>query len=104
MGDGGSLFLGFVISSVGVHTQAKSNTALALTVCVLSLGLPIIDTLLSIIRRISRGKDPFSADREHIHHRLLALGLTPRQVALYPVRILRVFGIIRCLPQSRGGK
>ena len=82
MGDGGSLFLGFVISAVGVHTQSKSNTALALTVCVLSLGLPIIDTLLSIVRRISRGKDPFSADREHIHHRLLALGLTPRQVAL----------------------
>ena len=82
MGDGGSLFLGFVIASVGVHTQAKSNTALALTVCALSLGLPIIDTLLSIFRRVRRGKDPFSADREHIHHRLLALGLSPRQVAL----------------------
>ena len=82
MGDGGSLFLGFIIATVGVHTQAKSNTALALTVCVLALGLPILDTALSILRRLSRGKDPFSADREHIHHRLLAIGLTPKQAAL----------------------
>ena len=82
MGDCGSLFLGFVIAAVGIQTQAKSSAAIALTVPVLALGLPIVDTILAVIRRLRRGKSVFSADREHIHHRLIALGLTQRQAVL----------------------
>ena len=82
MGDCGSLFLGFVIAAVAVKTSAKSSTAIALTVPVLALGLPIVDAFLAIVRRIRRGKSVFSADREHIHHRLLALGFTQRQAVL----------------------
>jgi UDP-GlcNAc:undecaprenyl-phosphate GlcNAc-1-phosphate transferase len=96
MGDCGSMFLGFVIASAAVQTQAKSSTAVALTVCVLALGLPVLDTAMSIVRRIRKGRPVFDADREHIHHRLLALGFTQRQamVILYGVcGLLAVFAL-----------
>lgn len=94
MGDCGSLFLGFVIAAVGVKTQAKSSTALALTVPVLALGLPIVDAFLAIIRRLRRGKSVFAADKEHIHHRLLALGLTQRQAVLVLYALCGIFAAV----------
>ena len=82
MGDAGSLFLGFVLAVVSVEAHVKSSAAVALVVPVVALALPIADTLLAMGRRWLRGMPVFRADREHIHHRLLALGLTQRQVAL----------------------
>jgi UDP-GlcNAc:undecaprenyl-phosphate/decaprenyl-phosphate GlcNAc-1-phosphate transferase len=85
MGDTGSMFLGFVLAAVSLRTSQKSPTAWALLVPVVVLGLPIADTLLAFLRRAMRGQSPFKADRQHIHHRLLDLGLTHRQTvwALY---------------------
>lgn len=94
MGDCGSLFLGFVIAAVGVKTQAKSSTAIALTIPVLALGLPIVDAFLAIIRRVRRGTSVFSADKEHIHHRLLALGLTQRQAVLVLYALCGIFAAV----------
>lgn len=94
MGDCGSLFLGFVIAAVGIKTQAKSSAALALTVPVLALGLPIVDTFLAVIRRLRRGRSVFAADREHIHHRLLALGLTQRQAVLILYGVCGLFAAV----------
>ena len=82
MGDTGSMFLGFVLAASSIWTNQKSSTAVAILVPVVALGLPIADTLLAIIRRALRGRPLFSADREHIHHRLLALGLSQRQAVL----------------------
>ena len=82
MGDTGSMFLGFILAAGSIWTHQKSSTAVALLVPVVALGLPIADTLLAILRRALRGKPLFSADREHIHHRLLALGLSHRQAVL----------------------
>jgi UDP-GlcNAc:undecaprenyl-phosphate GlcNAc-1-phosphate transferase len=107
MGDCGSMFLGFVIASAAVQTQAKSSTAVALTVCVLALGLPVLDTAMSIVRRLRRGRPVFDADREHIHHRLLALGFTPRQamLILYGVcGLLAIFAIAVKLEAGHGLK
>jgi UDP-GlcNAc:undecaprenyl-phosphate GlcNAc-1-phosphate transferase len=82
MGDTGSLFLGFILAAVSLRTSHKSSTAWALLVPVMALGLPIADTLLAFIRRALRGQSPFQPDREHIHHKLLDIGLTHRQAVL----------------------
>ncbi len=82
MGDSGSLFLGFVLAAVSVKTQAKGTAALALSASALALGLPLLDTALSIVRRVRRKRPVFAADGEHIHHRLVRLGFTQRQAAL----------------------
>ena len=84
MGDTGSLFLGFVISAMSIYgsRQQKSSTAVAVAIPLLALGLPLADTALAMFRRALRGRSMFSADREHIHHKLLDLGLTHRQAVL----------------------
>lgn len=82
LGDSGSMFLGFVLASISIWTQRKGATAAALLIPVLALGLPILDTALSVLRRVWRGTSPFKADREHLHHKLLALGLSHRGAVL----------------------
>jgi UDP-GlcNAc:undecaprenyl-phosphate GlcNAc-1-phosphate transferase len=82
MGDTGSMFLGFVLAVTTVASSQKSSTAVAMLVPIIGLGLPIADTLLAMLRRALRGRPLFSADREHIHHKLLALGFTHRQAVL----------------------
>ncbi|MFL5291594.1 MAG: glycosyltransferase family 4 protein [Myxococcales bacterium] len=91
MGDTGSLFLGFVLAATSLRTGNGSSSAWALLVPVLALGLPIADTLLAFTRRALRGQSPFHPDREHIHHKLLDLGLTHRQV------VLALYGTCVCL-------
>jgi UDP-GlcNAc:undecaprenyl-phosphate GlcNAc-1-phosphate transferase len=82
MGDTGSMFLGFVLATTAIQTNQKSSMAVAIAVPIIALGVPIADTLLAMIRRAARGLPMFSADRGHIHHRLLATGLSQRQVVL----------------------
>jgi UDP-GlcNAc:undecaprenyl-phosphate GlcNAc-1-phosphate transferase len=82
MGDTGSMFLGFVLATTAIQTNQKSSTAVAILVPIIALGVPIADTLLAMIRRAARGSPLFQADRGHIHHRLLAAGLTHRQAVL----------------------
>ncbi len=93
LGDSGSMFLGFTLSAVSLWTHQKGATAAALLIPVLALGLPILDTTLSFIRRIRRGRSPFEADREHLHHRLLALGLSHRGAVLTLYTASGVFGL-----------
>jgi UDP-GlcNAc:undecaprenyl-phosphate GlcNAc-1-phosphate transferase len=82
MGDAGSLFIGYVVAATSVMANFKSQTTVALAVPVLLLGLPILDTSLAFFRRMLRGRSPLSADRDHVHHRLLAFGLSHRNVVL----------------------
>jgi UDP-GlcNAc:undecaprenyl-phosphate GlcNAc-1-phosphate transferase len=82
MGDTGSLFLGFVLATSAIQTNQKSSTAVAVLIPCIALGLPIADTLLAMGRRAIRGRPIFQADKEHIHHRLLALGLSHRQAVM----------------------
>lgn len=93
LGDSGSMFLGFVLGAVSIWTQQKGATAVALLIPILALGLPILDTTLSFVRRIGNGKSPFEADREHLHHRLLALGLSHRNAVLTLYTASIVFGL-----------
>ena len=77
------MFLGFVLAAVSIKTSTKSGTAVAMLVPVMALGLPIMDTLLAMVRRTVLGRPMFSADKEHIHHRMMSrLVLSHRSAVL----------------------
>lgn len=82
LGDSGSLFVGFMLAGIGLLGSQKSPTVIAVAIPIVSLGLPVLDTTLAVARRFLRGQPIFTADRAHIHHRLLSLGHSPRRVAL----------------------
>ena len=82
MGDTGSMFLGFVLAATAMQTNQKSSTAVAILIPTIALGLPIMDTLLAMARRWFRGRPLFQPDKEHIHHKLMARGLSHRQAVL----------------------
>jgi UDP-GlcNAc:undecaprenyl-phosphate GlcNAc-1-phosphate transferase len=90
MGDTGSMFIGYVLAVGSVQTSQKSSTAVAILVPIVALGLPIADTMLAMLRRAVRHRPLFSADRAHIHHKLIDLGLTQKQAVfiLYGASIL----------------
>jgi len=79
MGDSGSMFLGFNLAALATIGLTKSATVVSLFVPVVILGLPILDTTLAIIRRFLNHQPIFAPDKGHLHHRLLAQGLTQRQ-------------------------
>ena len=82
MGDSGSNFLGFTLAALSVLSVAKGTVVLALIVPVAALAIPIADTAWAIVRRRRRGKSIATPDTEHLHHRLLDFGLSPRETAL----------------------
>lgn len=85
MGDTGSQFLGFTLATLTLMLTQSDESALSPVLPLLILGLPILDTVLVMGRRIAERRSPFSPDRNHIHHRLLALGLQHHEavVAIY---------------------
>lgn len=83
MGDTGSLFLGYALgTSALLSGRQKESTVVSLLVPVIALGLPLTDVLFTMVRRFLARRPIFSADRGHIHHRLLDLGLTHRRAVL----------------------
>jgi UDP-GlcNAc:undecaprenyl-phosphate GlcNAc-1-phosphate transferase len=82
LGDSGSLLIGFLLGCFGALWSEKSVTLVALTVPLLAVSVPLIDVVLSILRRFLRNRPIFQADRGHIHHRLLDLGLSPKNAVL----------------------
>ncbi len=93
MGDTGSMFLGYVVAVTSLQTNTKGAATVALLTPVLALGLPIMDTLVAMVRRALRGQAIFQGDREHVHHRLLALGLSQRQAVLVLYGVSFLFGL-----------
>jgi UDP-GlcNAc:undecaprenyl-phosphate GlcNAc-1-phosphate transferase len=96
MGDSGSLFLGFMLAWFAIGLAESREPAMPPMTAVWILALPITDTLASMLRRILRGHSPFHADREHLHHILMAAGYTDRQavaVLLLASLLCGAFGI-----------
>lgn len=93
MGDTGAMFLGYVLAAISVMGAIKSATAIALAVPILALGLPIFDTAFAILRRAINGYPVMKADKDHLHHRLLAIGLTQRQTVLIMYSISAALGM-----------
>ena len=81
LGDSGSLLIGLLIGVIGVQDSLKGTTAVSILFPILAMGLPISDTAMAIFRRWVRNLPLSSADRRHIHHLLIGLGLNPRQAA-----------------------
>ncbi len=97
MGDTGSQLLGFLLSVISIQGAIKSAATFAIVVPILALGLPIYDTLFAMIRRKINGKPIMQADRGHLHHRLLDLGLSQKQVVLIMYFISACLGAIAIL-------
>ncbi len=104
LGDCGSLFVGFVLSALSVQGTQKAATSVAVAIPVLSLGLPVLDTTLAILRRFLSGRGLFQADREHIHHMLLARGWSQRRVALVLYGVCALFGLSALVFVSNTGR
>lgn len=79
MGDTGSTFLGFTLAVVSIQGMMKTYAAFSIAIPLLVLGLPLFDTISTIIRRILKRKPIMEADREHLHHRLIDMGLSQKQ-------------------------
>ena len=94
LGDSGSLFIGFVLSALALAGAQKAPTFVAVAIPVVSFGLPILETLLSILRRLISGRPVFTADREHIHHKLLQMGFSHRQVVVVLYAVSAVFAML----------
>lgn len=94
LGDSGSLFIGFLLSALALKGAQKAPTIVAVAIPVVSFGLPILETALSILRRLISGRPVFTADREHIHHKLLQHGLTHRQVVILLYGVSAVFALL----------
>jgi UDP-GlcNAc:undecaprenyl-phosphate GlcNAc-1-phosphate transferase len=90
LGDTGSMFLGFALAAIGLMGNYKSQITTIWFPAILVLGLPILETVLSMLRRFVQGRPLFAADAHHTHHRLLRMGLSQRQVVLvlYGVSLL----------------
>jgi UDP-GlcNAc:undecaprenyl-phosphate GlcNAc-1-phosphate transferase len=82
MGDSGSQMLGLSVGALALLATQGETNVLSAALPLLLLGLPIVDTLTVMITRIRAGRSPFSADRNHLHHRLLALGFAHREAVL----------------------
>jgi UDP-GlcNAc:undecaprenyl-phosphate GlcNAc-1-phosphate transferase len=94
LGDSGSLFIGFLLSALALEGAQKAPTIVAVAIPVVSFGLPILETSLSMLRRWISGRPVFTADREHIHHKLLQHGLTHRQVVIVLYGVSAVFALL----------
>jgi UDP-GlcNAc:undecaprenyl-phosphate/decaprenyl-phosphate GlcNAc-1-phosphate transferase len=94
LGDCGSLFIGFMLSALALRGAQKAPTTVAVAIPVVSFGLPILETALSILRRLIAGRPVFTGDREHIHHKLLQRGLSHRQVVVVLYAVSAVFALL----------
>jgi UDP-GlcNAc:undecaprenyl-phosphate GlcNAc-1-phosphate transferase len=92
LGDTGSQLLGFLLAAISIEGAIKSAAAFAIAVPILALGLPIYDTIFAMVRRKINGKPMMQADRGHLHHRLLDMGLTQRQAVIIMYLISAVLG------------
>jgi len=79
LGDSGALTIGFLLGCYGMIWSQKTSTLISMMVPMLALSVPLLDAALAVVRRFLGHQPIFSADRAHIHHRLLDRGLSPRQ-------------------------
>jgi UDP-GlcNAc:undecaprenyl-phosphate GlcNAc-1-phosphate transferase len=96
MGDAGSLFLGFILAAVGIKLRFPEGLEIVTwMVPVLILGLPLFDTTLVIISRLRRGFNPLTTPgKDHVSHRLVAMGYTRREAVLIAYLICAGLGVV----------
>jgi UDP-GlcNAc:undecaprenyl-phosphate GlcNAc-1-phosphate transferase len=93
MGDSGAMFLGLLISASAITLTGQvdasaiteengGNVLLPLLLPFSILAIPLLDFVMAIVRRVKAGRSPFDADREHLHHRIMRLGLTQQRTTI----------------------
>jgi UDP-GlcNAc:undecaprenyl-phosphate GlcNAc-1-phosphate transferase len=97
LGDSGSLFVGFLLASLSLLGAQKATTAIAVITPILAFGLPVVDTTVTMARRLIGGRPMFEGDGEHIHHMLLARGWSQKRVVLILYAVCAVFGLCAAL-------
>ena len=93
MGDSGSYFIGYMIAGLSLFGSIKAHTAATIFVTMVALGVPLIDTIITTLRRYMLGQKIFSPDKKHFHHRLLNLGFSHKNAVLF----LYLLTFILCL-------
>lgn len=101
MGDAGSQLLGFSMAAFSIMGTVKSTTVVVVVIPALVLGLPIFDTAFAIVRRVLKHQSIGTADKEHLHHRIMKAGFGQRRAVMLMYCISGIMGIVAVL-YSRG--
>lgn len=94
MGDSGSYVLGFALAVFPLMLADESRSSLVLIPAISILAVPFLDMTTSIFRRLRRGKHPFSADREHLHHKLMDLGFGTWRILAITYSASVILGVV----------
>ena len=94
MGDTGALFLGYMLSILSIIGVFKMTAVVSFLIPVIIFGYPLFDTAFAFARRILQGRSPFSADRGHLHHRIIDMGFNVRQSVSILYCICSILGIL----------
>jgi UDP-GlcNAc:undecaprenyl-phosphate GlcNAc-1-phosphate transferase len=100
LGDCGSLFVGFALAGFAIRGSMKSSAAIAVAAPLLALALPLLDATIAMVRRALRGRSIFEADHDHIHHRMIRMGLTPRRAVIILYGVAALFGVMSLMTMS----
>ena len=101
MGDSGALFSGFLLAAISITGVMKTAT-IAILLPFVVLAVPIMDITFSSLRRISKGKSPFVADAEHIHHKLLHAGFSQKKTVFILTSVAIIAGGLAALLSGHG--
>jgi UDP-GlcNAc:undecaprenyl-phosphate/decaprenyl-phosphate GlcNAc-1-phosphate transferase len=104
LGDSGALFVGFTLASLSVLSAQKATTTVAIVIPILAFGFPMVDTAITMGRRLISRRPIFQGDNEHIHHMLLARGWSQRRVVLALYAVCTVFGLVAMMFTTTGSK
>ena len=104
LGDCGSLLIGFVLGAIALAGSQKSPTIVAVAIPLVSLGLPILDVAVAVVRRFLSRQPLFRADREHIHHRLISRGVSHKQAVLLLYGVSGGFGLLSLFLLNPNGR
>lgn len=102
MGDTGSTFLGYILATLSVTGLFKMYAVISFAVPFLILGVPIFDICFAFLRRIAHGQSPMTADRGHIHHRLIDMGFSQKQTVAIAYLLTAILGLAAVLLTSSG--
>jgi len=97
MGDGGALYLGYMIAVLSVISPLKQATVVGALIPMLTLAVPIFDTVLAMVRRTLRHESIMHADKGHLHHHLMAAGFGQRRSVLIMYGIVGIMGVVAIL-------
>jgi len=97
MGDTGSQFLGLALAAVSLLENRKGSAAVTLLLPLVALGIPLFDSVFAFVRRAMSGAHVFRGDRDHLHHRLLAAGLSHRAAVYALWALSAVFAVVAVL-------